>query len=58
MEFRISALQVSRNRGGNSLGSRVPKVGKSDRWQESVSKVKDSGEDRWHTCRQVESRLR
>jgi hypothetical protein len=29
----------------------------SDRWQESVSEIEDSGEDRWCTCHQVESKL-
>jgi hypothetical protein len=40
--FGISALRVSGNREGNTLGEKVPKAGKSDRWR---------------TCRQVESNL-
>jgi hypothetical protein len=51
VEFEISALRVSENKGGSALGSRVPKSVKSDRWQESMSEVKDNREDRWCTCR-------
>jgi hypothetical protein len=49
--FGISTLRVSGNGGDNALGSRVPKTRQSDRWQGFVSKIEDSGEDRWCTCR-------
>jgi hypothetical protein len=42
---------------GGSFKSRKPES-LSDRWQESMSEIEDSGEDRWRTCRQAESKLR
>ena len=44
----ISALQVSGNGEDNNLGMRVLKTQKSDKWQESTSKVWNRKDDRWH----------
>jgi hypothetical protein len=38
---------VSGNGEDNTLGMRVPKTRKSDKWQESTSKVGNRKDDRW-----------
>jgi hypothetical protein len=49
---------VSGNGGGSALGSRVPKTGKSDRWQGSTCQRQRKAEKTGGvTCRQVESSL-